>query len=179
MYSYLGALPLAYEWYGHIMDNPLIWTNLAYYRELLAFHVAGLRGTQYSNAVFVFLSKVLFMFRYGTLDVKNILLETVSHHIVPQMLRSPLLLETVDLLWEYLKFMDDHLREAADLTFLAYRHRNYSKVCSLIDCLYRFPYLCSLGSYCCLEFIAFLSFPHTNINNTTTTTTKCFSQVHE
>lgn len=67
--------------------------------------------------------------RYGTLDVKNILLETVSHHILPQMLRSPLWSETADLLKEYIKFMDDYFNEAADLTFLAYRHRNYSKVC--------------------------------------------------
>ncbi|KAL6499841.1 N-alpha-acetyltransferase 25, NatB auxiliary subunit [Orobanche gracilis] len=64
---------------------------------------------------------------YKSLDVKNILLETISHHILPQMLASPLWADSNDLLREYLKFMDDHFRESADLTFLAYRHRNYSK----------------------------------------------------
>ncbi|KAL6532598.1 hypothetical protein OROHE_014020 [Orobanche hederae] len=69
---------------------------------------------------------------YKSLDVKNILLETVSHHILPQMLASPLWADTNDLLREYLKFMDDHFRESADLTFLAYRHRNYSKVIEFV-----------------------------------------------
>lgn len=69
-----------------------------------------------------------FFCRYKTLEIKNILLETTSHHILPQMLMSPLWVDLGDLLKDYLKFMDDHLRESADLTFLAYRHRNYSKV---------------------------------------------------
>ncbi|KAL6563581.1 hypothetical protein OROGR_002540 [Orobanche gracilis] len=69
---------------------------------------------------------------YKSLDVKNILLETVSHHILPQMLASPLWADSNDLLSEYLKFMDDHFRESADLTFLAYRHRNYSKVIEFV-----------------------------------------------
>ncbi|KAH9624384.1 hypothetical protein KSS87_011895 [Heliosperma pusillum] len=30
-------------------------------------------------------------------------------------------------------FMDDHLKESADLTFLAYRHRNYSKVIEFVQ----------------------------------------------
>ncbi|PKA67116.1 hypothetical protein AXF42_Ash004608 [Apostasia shenzhenica] len=84
LYSYLRALPLAYEW-------------------------------------------------YGTLDVKNILLETTSHHIVPHLLASPLLPEASAVLKDYLKFMDEHLKEAADLTFLAYRHRNYSKVIEFVQ----------------------------------------------
>ncbi|XP_047311685.1 N-terminal acetyltransferase B complex auxiliary subunit NAA25-like isoform X2 [Impatiens glandulifera] len=70
---------------------------------------------------------------YKSLDVKNILLETVSHHILPQMLFSPLWIDLNDLLSNYLKFMDDHFRESADLTFLAYRHRNYSKVIEFIQ----------------------------------------------
>ncbi|KAI3461689.1 hypothetical protein Pfo_018352 [Paulownia fortunei] len=70
---------------------------------------------------------------YKSLDVKNILLETVSHHILPQMLASPLWADLNDLLREYLKFMDDHFRESADLTFLAYRHRNYSKVIEFVQ----------------------------------------------
>lgn len=70
---------------------------------------------------------------YKSLDVKNILLETVSHHILPQMLVSPLWTEFNNLLKDYLKFMDDHFRESADLTFLAYRHRNYSKVIEFVQ----------------------------------------------
>ncbi|GAB4860256.1 hypothetical protein Ancab_011737 [Ancistrocladus abbreviatus] len=84
LYSHLGAIPVAYEW-------------------------------------------------YKTLDVKNILLETVSHHIFPQMLTSPLWAELNDTLKDYLKFMDDYFRESADLTFLAYRHRNYSKVIEFVQ----------------------------------------------
>ncbi|KAL1217593.1 N-terminal acetyltransferase B complex auxiliary subunit NAA25 [Cardamine amara subsp. amara] len=70
--------------------------------------------------------------RYKALDVKNILTETVSHHILRQMLGSPMWVDLSDLLKDYLKFMDDHLRESADLTFLAYRHRNYSKVIEFV-----------------------------------------------
>ncbi|KAK6935668.1 N-acetyltransferase B complex, non-catalytic subunit [Dillenia turbinata] len=68
--------------------------------------------------------------RYKSLEVKNILLETVSHHIVPQMLVSPL--------W----FMDDHSGESADLTFLAYRHRNYSKVIEFVRFKERLQHSC-------------------------------------
>ncbi|KAL8516398.1 hypothetical protein ACS0TY_014887 [Phlomoides rotata] len=71
--------------------------------------------------------------RYKSLDVKNILLETVSHNVLPQMLASPLWADLNSLLREYLKFMDDHFRESADLTFLAYRHRNYSKVIEFVQ----------------------------------------------
>ncbi|XP_052190643.1 N-terminal acetyltransferase B complex auxiliary subunit NAA25 isoform X2 [Diospyros lotus] len=70
---------------------------------------------------------------YKSLDVKNILLETVSHHILPQMLMSPLWVDLGDLLRDYLKFMDDHFKESADLAFLAYRHRNYSKVIEFVQ----------------------------------------------
>ncbi|KAK7289895.1 hypothetical protein RIF29_03918 [Crotalaria pallida] len=70
---------------------------------------------------------------YKSLDVKNILMESVLHHILPQMLVSPLWTELNSLLKDYLKFMDDHFRESADLTFLAYRHRNYSKVIEFVQ----------------------------------------------
>ncbi|CAH2069530.1 unnamed protein product [Thlaspi arvense] len=83
IYSYIGALPRAFEW-------------------------------------------------YKALDVKNILTETVSHHILRQMVESPMWVNLSDLLKDYLRFMDDHLRESADLTFLAYRHRNYSKVIEFV-----------------------------------------------
>ncbi|CAN6333458.1 unnamed protein product [Urochloa humidicola] len=70
---------------------------------------------------------------YMTLEVKNILLESVSHHILPQMLNSPFLQHAADLVKDYLKFMDDHLKESADLTCLAYRHRTYSKVIEFVQ----------------------------------------------
>ncbi|XP_047147821.1 N-terminal acetyltransferase B complex auxiliary subunit NAA25 [Vigna umbellata] len=70
---------------------------------------------------------------YKSLDVKNILMESILHHILPQMLVSPLWTELNNLLKDYLKFMDDHFRESADLTFLAYRHRNYSKVIEFVQ----------------------------------------------
>lgn len=70
---------------------------------------------------------------YTTLEVKNILLESVSHHILPQMLNSPFLQHASDLVRDYLKFMDDHLKESADLTCLAYRHRTYSKVIEFVQ----------------------------------------------
>lgn len=70
---------------------------------------------------------------YKSLEVKNILLESVSHHILPQMLVSPLWVDLNDVLKDYLKFMDDHLKESADLTSLAYRHRNYSKVIEFVQ----------------------------------------------
>ncbi|KAF7119591.1 hypothetical protein RHSIM_Rhsim13G0064100 [Rhododendron simsii] len=75
--------------------------------------------------------------RYKSLDVKNILLETVSHHVLPQMLISPLWVDVGELLGDYLKFMDEHFRESADLTFLAYRHRNYSKVIEFVQFIER------------------------------------------
>ena len=71
---------------------------------------------------------ISFIVRFKLLDVKNILMETALHHILPQMLVSPLWTDLNNLLQDYLKFMDDYFRESADLTFLAYRHRNYSKV---------------------------------------------------
>ncbi|XP_066362409.1 N-terminal acetyltransferase B complex auxiliary subunit NAA25-like isoform X2 [Miscanthus floridulus] len=70
---------------------------------------------------------------YTTLEVKNILLESVLHHILPQMLNSPFLQHAADLVKDYLKFMDDHLKESADLTCLAYRHRTYSKVIEFVQ----------------------------------------------
>ncbi|XP_078445054.1 tetratricopeptide repeat (TPR)-like superfamily protein isoform X2 [Wolffia australiana] len=71
--------------------------------------------------------------RFGSLNVKNILLETVSHHALPQMLKSTHWVELSLFLSNYLKFMDDYMREAADHTFLAYRHRNYTKVVEFVQ----------------------------------------------
>lgn len=70
---------------------------------------------------------------YKSLDVKNILMESMLHHILPQMLVSPLWTELNNLLKDYLKFMDDHFRESADLTFLAYHHKNYSKIIEFVQ----------------------------------------------
>ncbi|KEH34387.1 putative tetratricopeptide-like helical domain, N-acetyltransferase B complex, non-catalytic subunit [Medicago truncatula] len=70
---------------------------------------------------------------YKSLDVKNILMESMLHHILPQMLVSPLWTELNSLLKDYLKFMDDHFRESADLTFLAYHHKNYSKIIEFVQ----------------------------------------------
>ncbi|KAL2333032.1 hypothetical protein Fmac_014245 [Flemingia macrophylla] len=70
---------------------------------------------------------------YKSLDVKNILMESLLHQVLPQMLVSPLWTELNNLLKDYLRFMDDHFRESADLTFLAYRHRNYSKVIEFVQ----------------------------------------------
>ncbi|CAN6469786.1 unnamed protein product [Victoria cruziana] len=69
---------------------------------------------------------------FKKLEIKNILLESMSHHIVPQLLASPFWSVLDNLLKEYLKFLDEYTKEAADLTFLAYRHRNYSKVLEFV-----------------------------------------------
>uniref|UniRef100_M8D7I3 Uncharacterized protein n=1 Tax=Aegilops tauschii TaxID=37682 RepID=M8D7I3_AEGTA len=50
-----------------------------------------------------------------------------------QMLSSPFLQQTASLVKDYLRFMDDHLKESADLTCLAYRHRTYSKVIEFVQ----------------------------------------------
>uniref|UniRef100_A0A0E0HCY8 Phagocyte signaling-impaired protein n=1 Tax=Oryza nivara TaxID=4536 RepID=A0A0E0HCY8_ORYNI len=44
--------------------------------------------------------------KYVTLEVKNILLESASHHILPQMLNSPLLQQTADLVIEFVQFKE-------------------------------------------------------------------------
>ncbi|KAI7982573.1 N-terminal acetyltransferase B complex auxiliary subunit NAA25 [Camellia lanceoleosa] len=85
------------------------------------------------ESVMILLVHLYSHWAYKSLDVKNILLETVSHHILPQMLISPLWVDLGELLRDYLRFMDDHFRESADLTFLAYRHRNYSKVIEFVQ----------------------------------------------
>ncbi|KAH9309985.1 hypothetical protein KI387_037896, partial [Taxus chinensis] len=64
---------------------------------------------------------------YKSLEIKNILLESMSHHIFPQLLSSPLWSESCGLMKEYLKFHEDYMKDAADHTFLVYRHINYSK----------------------------------------------------
>lgn len=98
-------------------------------------------------------------------------METVSHHILPQMLVSPLWVDLNNLLKDYLKFMDDHFRESADLTFLAYRHRNYSKVCAyFLFCLFSFilMYVTAnmlLGSKIFLKAVCFHFIPCSLLNS--------------
>ncbi|KAJ7520455.1 hypothetical protein O6H91_19G006600 [Diphasiastrum complanatum] len=70
---------------------------------------------------------------YKTLDVKNILLETVSHHIMPALLGSLHWLDLESLLKEVIKFHEDYQKEAADFSILAYQHCNYSKVLEFVD----------------------------------------------
>ncbi|GLJ38445.1 hypothetical protein SUGI_0782890 [Cryptomeria japonica] len=69
---------------------------------------------------------------YKSMEIKNILLESMTHHIFPQLLSSPLWSESYELMKEYLKFHEDYLKEAADHTFLVYRHINYSKVLEFV-----------------------------------------------
>ena len=70
--------------------------------------------------------------RYRSLEIKNIMQESMSHHIFPQLLTSPLWSQVNCIMNEYLKFHEDYMKEAADLTFLAYRHCNYSKVSGIL-----------------------------------------------
>lgn len=69
---------------------------------------------------------------YRSLEIKNIMQESMSHHIFPHLLSSPLWFELNSMMKEYLKFHEDYMKEAADLTFLAYRHCNYSKVVEFV-----------------------------------------------
>ncbi|KAI3678545.1 hypothetical protein L6452_37841 [Arctium lappa] len=113
---------------GYLLEAIMVLElGLAVRRYVWQYKILSLHLYSYWNAL------PLAYERYKSLDVKNILLETVSHHILPQMLTSPLLVDTNDLLKGYLRFMDEHFKESADLTFLAYRHRNYSKVIEFVQ----------------------------------------------
>ena len=58
--------------------------------------------------------------------------ESMSHHIFPQLLSLPLWSQLNNIMNEDLKFHEDYMKEAADLTFLSYRHCNYSKVVEFV-----------------------------------------------
>ncbi|KAJ4779209.1 hypothetical protein LUZ62_063466 [Rhynchospora pubera] len=120
----------------------LFWRTkkLGYLLEAILVVEFGLRIRRHANLLKVLLVH-LYLFLgafhsacdwYQTLDVKNILLETISHHILPQMLISPHFNKASDLMKEYLKFADDHSRDSGDLTCLAYRHRNYSRAIEFV-----------------------------------------------
>ncbi len=62
------------------------------------------------------------------MDVKYILLESMSHHMFPGLVASMDWDNLDNMLQEISKFHGDYQREAADLIILAYRHNTYSKV---------------------------------------------------
>lgn len=70
---------------------------------------------------------------YKTMDVKNILIETFSHHMLIPLMRSMLWSELDSLLGETVKFHEDYAKEAADIVIIAYRHCNYSKVLEFVQ----------------------------------------------
>lgn len=61
-------------------------------------------------------------------DVKYILLDSMSHHILPSLVRSLDWAALDSMTRDIIKFHDDYRREAADLAILAYHHNTYSKV---------------------------------------------------
>ncbi|KAG0563622.1 hypothetical protein KC19_8G046000 [Ceratodon purpureus] len=65
-------------------------------------------------------------------DVKYILLDSMSHHILPGLVSS-LDWDSLDSATrDIIKFHDDYKREAADLAILAYHHNTYSKVMEFV-----------------------------------------------
>ncbi|KAH7301648.1 hypothetical protein KP509_23G036000 [Ceratopteris richardii] len=69
---------------------------------------------------------------FKTMDVKNILVETLSHHILLPLTRSMHWSEFESVLGETLKFHEDCAKEAADLTIVAYKQCNYTKVLEFV-----------------------------------------------
>jgi N-terminal acetyltransferase B complex non-catalytic subunit len=65
-------------------------------------------------------------------DVKYILLESMSHHMFPGLVASMDWDNLDNILQEISKFHGDYQREAADLIILAYRHNTYSKVLEFV-----------------------------------------------
>lgn len=121
----------------------LFWrtNNLGYLWEAIMILEFGLKIRRFTSRykiLLVHLYSLLMAFPlayewYKTLQIKNILLETVSHHILPQLLNSPMWSNVSDILKNYLIFMDNYMREAADHTSLAFRHCNYSKVIETVE----------------------------------------------
>ncbi|KAG6541822.1 hypothetical protein Mapa_016838 [Marchantia paleacea] len=70
---------------------------------------------------------------YRTLDVKYILVETISHIMLPGLLSSTRWSDLQNLLKDGTKFYDNHQSESADLTILAYNHSTYSKVLEFVE----------------------------------------------
>lgn len=61
--------------------------------------------------------------------MKYILLDSMSHHILPSLVSSTEWDALDTITRDIIKFHDDYGREAADLAILAYQHNTYSKVC--------------------------------------------------
>ncbi|MCO5596839.1 hypothetical protein L7F22_050909 [Adiantum nelumboides] len=80
----------------------------------------------------VFCSPLAFEW-FKSLDIKNILNETLSHHMLLPLMRSMLWLELETMVNETVKFHKDYAKEAADLTIVAYRNCNYSKVLEFVQ----------------------------------------------
>eukprot|EP00850_Spirogloea_muscicola_P011586 SM000072S21220 [mRNA] locus=s72:417372:423440:+ [translate_table: standard] len=72
-------------------------------------------------------------FRYELLEIKHIMLETMSHHIVPFLLDAGHWKPLESLYNAFTKFHDTHSREAADFTIMAYRHSTYGKVREFVE----------------------------------------------
>eukprot|EP00850_Spirogloea_muscicola_P000725 SM000003S10970 [mRNA] locus=s3:80893:87083:- [translate_table: standard] len=70
---------------------------------------------------------------YELLEVKHIMLETMTHHIVPFLLDAGHWKPLESQYNAFTKFHDTHIREAADFTIMAYRHSTYGKVREFVE----------------------------------------------
>lgn len=70
---------------------------------------------------------------YKTVDIKYILLDTLSHHIVYYLFGTSLSSDLEPLLRDCIKFHQDHEVEASDLAIIAYQKGTYSKVLEFVQ----------------------------------------------
>ncbi|KAH9570262.1 hypothetical protein CY35_02G031200 [Sphagnum magellanicum] len=114
--------------------------QLGYILEAILVLEFGLAMRRY-NAQYKLLLVNLYLFlsafkpawdRYRSVDVKYILLESMSHHMFPGLVASMDWDNLDNMLQEISKFHGDYQREAADLIILAYRHNTYSKVLEFV-----------------------------------------------
>lgn len=70
---------------------------------------------------------------FQTLDVKHILLETLSHHVIRPLLQCGCWQEARSLFALMTTFHEDHRRDSPDLTSVAFRHGTYSKILEFIE----------------------------------------------
>eukprot|EP00850_Spirogloea_muscicola_P000801 SM000003S11046 [mRNA] locus=s3:514453:521818:- [translate_table: standard] len=70
---------------------------------------------------------------YELLEIKHIMLETMSHLIAPFLLDAGHWKPLESLYNAFTKFHDTHIREAADFTIMAYRHSTYGKVREFVE----------------------------------------------
>ncbi|CAM6090624.1 unnamed protein product [Calypogeia fissa] len=115
--------------------------QLGYLLEAILVLEFGLYARRYSSQyklvlinLYTMLSAVAPAFDwYRSLDMKFILLESMSHLILPGVLGSTRWSDLGSLLTDSLKFYDNHRTESADLTILAYQHSTYSKVLEFVN----------------------------------------------